>query len=130
MTYKELNSVIGTFKSEEFNNQKLSFPLAYKIGKFLKASEYELEFYQKNLNEIVKNYARKDDKGEVILEKDDRGNQKVYWEEGYEQEAIKEFEQLQNTTVELDVLSFAIEDFEGLDVTLSQGVGITSLIQE
>jgi len=86
-----------------------SLPLkgAYKINKIKKAVEKESEFYQEKFQEIVDQYARKDENGEVVFSED--GNQ-IMIKEGMVEECNKALEDLQELEVEIDNYGLTLDD--------------------
>ena len=86
-----------------------SLPLkgAYKINKIKKAVEKESEFYREKFQEIVDQYARKDENGEVVFSED--GNQ-IMIKEGMVEECNKALEDLQELEVEIDNYGLTLDD--------------------
>ena len=80
---------------------------AYKINKIKKAVEKESEFYQEKFQEIVDQYARKDENGEVVFSED--GNQ-IMIKEGMVEECNKALEDLQGLEVEIDNYGLILDD--------------------
>lgn len=80
---------------------------AYKINKIKKAVEKESEFYQEKFQEIVNQYAQKDDNGELVFSDD--GNQ-IMIKEGMVEECNKALEDLQELEVEIDNYGLTLDD--------------------
>ena len=91
-----------------------SLPLkgAYKINKIKKAVEKESEFYREKFQEIVDQYAQKDENGEVVFSED--GNQ-IMIKDGLIDECNKALADLQELEVEIDNYNLALDDL-GEDV--------------
>lgn len=91
-----------------------SLPLkgAYKINKIKKAVEKESEFYQEKFQEIVNQYAQKDENGELIFSDD--GNQ-IMIKDGLIEECNKALADLQELEVEIDNYGLTLDDL-GEDV--------------
>ena len=91
-----------------------SLPLkgAYKINKIKKAVEKESEFYQEKFQEIVDQYAQKDENGEVVFSED--GNQ-IMIKDGLVEECNKALTDLQELEVEIDNCGLTLDDL-GEDV--------------
>jgi len=91
-----------------------SLPLkgAYKINKIKKAVEKESEFYQEKFQEIVDQYAQKDENGEVVFSED--GNQ-IMIKDGLVEECNKALNDLQELEVEVDNYGLTLDDL-GEDV--------------
>ena len=86
-----------------------SLPLkgAYKINKIKKAVEKESEFYREKFQEIVDQYAQKDENGEVVFSDD--GNQ-IMIKEGMVEECNKTLEDLQGLEIEIDNYGLTLDD--------------------
>ena len=86
-----------------------SLPLkgAYKINKIKKAVEKESEFYQEKFQEIVNQYAQKDDNGELVFSDD--GNQ-IMIKDGMVEECNKALEDLQGLEIEIDNYGLILDD--------------------
>jgi len=91
-----------------------SLPLkgAYKINKIKKAVEKESEFYQEKFQEIVDQYAQKDENGEVVFSED--GNQ-IMIKDGLVEECNKALNDLQELEIEIDNYGLTLDDL-GEDV--------------
>ena len=95
-----------------FGDYKLPLKVAYKLNKLKKAVETEGEFYTNKFQEIVDNYAKKDENGQVVFSED--GNQ-IMIQDGKIEECNQALADLQELTVEIDNCNLTIEDF-GEDV--------------
>ena len=86
-----------------------SLPLkgAYKINKIKKAVEKESEFYQEKFQEIVDQYAQKDENGEVVLSED---KSQIMIKEGLVEECNKALNDLQELEVEIDNYGLTLDD--------------------
>lgn len=94
-----------------------SLPLkgAYKINKIKKAVEKEGEFYQEKFQEIVDQYAQKDENGEVVLSED---KSQIMIKEGMVEECNKALTDLQELEVEIDNCGLKLDDLgENLECT-------------
>ena len=91
-----------------FANASLPLKVAYKLNKLKKAVEVEGEFYSSKFQEIVDNYAKKDENGNIVFSDD--GNQ-IMIKEGMVDECNQALEDLQSLTVEIDNCNLTIDDF-------------------
>lgn len=80
---------------------------AYKINKIRKAVEKEGEFYAEKFQEIVNEYAQKDERGEVKLSDD--GSQ-ILIQDGKIDECNQALEDLQSLEIEIENFNLTIED--------------------
>lgn len=91
---------------------------AYKINKIRKAVEKEGEFYAEKFQEIVNEYAQKDEQGEVKLSDD--GSQ-ILIQDGKIDECNQALEDLQNLEVEIENFNLTIDDLgENIECTPEQ----------
>ena len=87
----------------------VSLPLkgAYKLNKIKKAVEKEGEFYTEKFQEIVEQYAKHDEKGDLIF--NDDGSQ-IMIKDGMIDECNQAIEDLQNLEVEIETYGFSLDD--------------------
>lgn len=91
-----------------FNDATLPLKVAYKLNKLKKAVEAEGEFYSNKFQEIVDNYAKKDEEGNVVFSED---NSQIMIQDGKIEECNQALNDLQELTVEIDNCNLTIEDF-------------------
>ena len=88
---------------------------AYKINKIKKAVEKEAEFYSEKFQEIVEEYAQKDEEGKVKFSED---GEQILIQEGKIAECNKALEELQKLEIEIENYDLTLDDF-GTDVSIS-----------
>lgn len=98
---------------QPFLKENLPITTAYKIAKFCKSVENDVEFYMNQINQIIAKYAFVDDNGE--LKYTDAGGVKI--KEESIQECGQELEELYNQIVEISTPQFQITDLEKLNLT-------------
>ena len=91
-----------------FANATLPLKVAYKLNKLKKAIEVEGEFYINKFQEIVDEYAKKDENGQVVSSED--GNQ-IMIQDDKIAECNQALSDLQKLTVEIDNYNLTINDF-------------------
>ena len=91
-----------------FSDATLPLKVAYKLNKLKKAVEAEGEFYTNKFQEIVDNYAKKDENGEVVFSED---NSQIMIQDGKIEECNQALNDLQELTVEIDNCNLTIDDF-------------------
>ena len=96
-----------------FGQQHLPLKVAYKLNKIRQAVDKEGDFYSEKFQEIINNYAKKDEGGNLVFSED--GEQIMIQEDKIE-ECNKALEDLQNLEVEIDNYNLTIDDF-GEDLT-------------
>ena len=98
-----------------FGDTTLPLKVAYKLNKIKKAVEVEGEFYSNKFQEIVDEYAKKDENGQLVFSED--GNQ-IMIRDGMIAECNQAIEDLQALTVEINNYNLTIDDFgEDLECT-------------
>lgn len=101
-----------------FGATNLPLKGAYKLNKIRKAVEKEAEFYSEKFQQIVQDYAKKDEAGNVVFSED--GNQ-IMIQDDKLVECNKALEDLQSLEVEIDTFNLTIEDLgEGIECTPDQ----------
>ena len=91
-----------------FANATLPLKVAYKLNKLKKAIEVEGEFYTNKFQEIVDEYAKRNEDGSIQYSED--GNQ-IMIKDGMIEECNQALLDLQTLTVEIDNYNLTIEDF-------------------
>jgi hypothetical protein len=98
-----------------FSNTTLPLKGAYKLNKIKKAVEKEGEFYTEKFQEIVEQYAKHDENGQLVFSED--GNQ-IMIKEGMIEECNKALEDLQNLEVQIETYGLTLDDLgENLECT-------------
>jgi hypothetical protein len=111
-----MNEIInfGYFYNE-VKNEKLSFKVLYKLSNLAKAIDEKTEFYREKLQEILKEYGELDENGNIQPTEDGNG---VKVKAGMEQECFNKITELQMIEVELPDITFDIEDFGNVELTM------------
>ena len=98
-----------------FSGTTLPLKGAYKLNKIKKAVEKEGEFYTEKFQEIVEQYAKHDENGQVVFSED--GNQ-ILIKDGMVDECNKALEDLQNLEVQIENYGLTLDDLgENLECT-------------
>lgn len=116
----QIRKILGIHSQE-----KVPTILAYKIMKFIKASEQEGAFYNEKFRKIIEKYSEKDEKGNPVL---DGNNIKLNQETA--EECTKAVYELENTEVEVPNVSFTINELEPLAFSVSEMFILDDLIKE
>ena len=90
-----------------FSNTTLPLKGAYKLNKIKKAVEKEGEFYTEKFQEIVEQYAKHDENGQLVFSED--GNQ-ILIKDGMVDECNKALEDLQNLEVQIENYGLTLDD--------------------
>ena len=108
-------------------NIKLPLKTAYKLNKlFIQANE-ELSFYQQKFAEIINNFGKRDENGELVYSSDKTS---IEIEEARRDECLQKIEELQNLEVDISGIDFTIEELEGLNLTISEVECLMPFIKE
>ena len=98
-----------------FADVNLPLKGAYKINKIRKAVDKESEFYQEKFQEIVNEYARKDENGNVVFSED--GTQ-IMIQDGRVADCNRALEELQKLEVQIENYNLSLDDLgENLECT-------------
>lgn len=98
-----------------FSNTTLPLKGAYKLNKIKKAVEKEGEFYTEKFQEIVEQYAKHDENGQLVFSED--GNQ-ILIKDGMVDECNKALEDLQSLEVQVENYGLTLDDLgENLECT-------------
>ena len=101
-----------------FDGVNLPLKAAYKLNKIRKAVEKEGEFYSEKFQDILNNYAKKDENGELVFSED--GDQ-IMIKDDMIDECNKALTDLQNLEVQIENYGLSIDDFgEDLECTPDQ----------
>jgi hypothetical protein len=110
----------------QFAQTKISSKLAYKIMKFCKSVAIEEEFYESKRNEIINTYAVKDENGQIVVGNDgmvDIIPDKI-------DEANAAMMELNALEVEVPSIRFALDELEGLELSVADMFALDAFIEE
>ena len=115
MTLKMIDiSNFGLFFNE-VKNAKLPFKVLYKLHTLTKAIEEKSEFYREKFQEILHEYGELDSNGNLVPTENGTG---VKIKPGVEQDCMNKVIELQNLEIELPDVSFDIEEFGDIELTI------------
>lgn len=110
----------------QYTNIKVNTLLAYKILKFLKASEIEEAFFQEKFRSIINEYCQKDKSGQPVIT---NGNYSIIPE--HIEECRAAIAELDETDVEIPAnIQFKIAELEQFEMSVKELVSLEELIQE
>lgn len=110
----------------QFAQIKISSKLAYKIMKFCKSVATEEEFYNKKRNEIIDEYAVKDETGQVVA--DDDGIIKIMPDKIAEASAA--MTELNSVDVGVPNVKFTLDELEELEFSVFDMFALDAFIEE
>ena len=107
--------------------QEIKMPIktTYKLTRLMRRVEEEVQFYQKEFNNILSEFALKEN-GNFVYSND---NTSIRIIPGKEEECAKRISDLREIEVSLEDFQFEIEEFENLNLTISQMNSILPLIK-
>lgn len=109
----------------EHANEPIPTMLAYKILKFMKASDTEGAFYDEKLKEIIDKYGKKDENGKPLY-----SDGKVSIEKESIEECQKAIAELGDTEVELPNITFNIQELTPIVFTVAELFSLDEIIVE
>ena len=95
--------------------QKLSFKTLYKLSTLAKSLDEKIVFYQEQLNNILRDCGELDADGNLIPTANGQG---VKLKSGMQDQCINRLNELQNVEVEMPDISFSVEEFGDIELTL------------
>lgn len=107
-------------------DKKMPIKTTYKLSRLARRAEEESQFYQKEFARIVDEYAQKQN-GELVYS-DDMTSIKII--PGKEDECTMKIMELKELEIDLSGFEFSIEEFENLELTISQMSAILPLIKD
>lgn len=106
-------------------DKKLPIKTAYKLNKLARRVEEEIQFYQKEFQNIVNEYAKKVN-GQYVYSPDGTSIEVI---DGKDDECNTKIFELKTLEIEIKDIEFSIEEFENLNLTLAEMDAIFPLIK-
>ena len=100
---------------DEVRNAKIPLKLAFKLSNLTKVVNEKTEFYREEFQKILREYGEFDENGNIIPTNDGRG---VKVKPGTEMECMTKINELQSLEVELPDITFDVEEFGDIELTL------------
>ncbi len=97
--------------SQKIFSEKLPLTCAYKLSKIQKAAADDIDFYQRRYFEIVEEYGKRDEQGQLQYSEN---GMIVLIDQDKKEEAQQKINELDNMEVSLDIDSYLLElsDFD------------------
>ena len=105
---------------------KLPIKTTYKLARLMRRVEEETQFYQTEFAKIVDEYGLKEN-GQLVYS-DDMASIKII--EGKENECNSKIIELKNLEIDMSEFSFSIEEFDKLELSITDMYGILPLITD
>lgn len=122
MKIGKLLKIKGVFTP--FIRMRLSARLSYKLLKFIKAIEFEEEFFNTKFRDIVQDCTEKDEHGEFVVDKN--GNIALKKSEEFK----KAVEELNNIEVTAPDIKFTLDELQDLTLSVLDIALIEDFIKE
>lgn len=110
----------------QIGQTKISSKLAYKIMKLCKSIAADEEFYNSKRNEIIQEYAAKDENGQVIVSNDGM----ITIDQSKIDDANAAVAELNNIEVDMPNVRFRLEELEELKLSVADMFVLDALIEE
>ena len=107
-------------------NATLPIKTTYKLTRLMRRVEEETQFYRNEFAKIVDEYAVKEN-GQLVYSEDMTSIKII---EGKEDECSAKISELKNLEIDLSEFKFSIEEFEKLELSVSDMYGILPLITD
>lgn len=115
MTIRMYEIINFNYFYNEIKTAKLPFKVLFKLSSLAKAIDEKTEFYREKIQEILHEYGEHDEQGNLIPTEDGNGIKLI---PGSEAECSAKVNELQMIDVELPNISFTIEEFDGIEMTM------------
>lgn len=113
---------------EKIENKKMPIKTAYKFNKFFIEIQKDVNFFNSSLQNIIKEYGKKDEKGNYVLT--DNKNGVIIQEDKYN-ECMNKIQELNNIEPEFSYIpSFKIDELEFLELSMSELSLLMPFIEE
>lgn len=96
---------------------KMPMKTAYKLSRLGAAIDIELNFYREKLHSIINEFGRLDENGNPIPTDDGQG---VKLRPGTETQCFAAMKELQEIEVNLPDITFTIDEFDGVELTVEE----------
>lgn len=101
---------------------KISYAIAKNIGKI----QSELNIYNKERAKLVDKYAEKDEKGEIVVEK----NKQIKFKDKCVEDWKRDINALLDIESDIDIHKFSINDLNGFNISAAEIKAIDYMIKE
>lgn len=121
----EINSIYTTLL--KLANQKFPIKTSYKLVKLTNAIETERAFFQKEFQDLLNEYAEKDETGAF---KQDENKESVIIKKDCLMMFEQEYTDLLNLDITLPNITFSLDELDECDLTLSEVFSLQKFITE
>ena len=110
----------------KIKSQKLPFKVAYKLALLSQEVQKHIDFYQESFRNLLQEYGKKDEQGNVIPTDDGQG---ILLMEETMNEAYTKLAELRELDVELPDTKFSPDDFDGIEISAEEMMVLIPFIE-
>ena len=112
---------------DKVKTQKLPFKTSYHLTLLIQEVEKHINFYQEQFRNLLNEYGKKDESGNLIPTEDGQG---IMLAEETMNEAYAKLAELRELEVTLPEVKFSVDDFANVELSPQEMVIIMPFIQE
>ena len=112
---------------EKVKSQKLPFKTSYRLTMLVQEIQKHLDFYQESFRNLLAEYGKKDEEGNLVPTADGQG---VLLVEETMNEAYQKLAELRDLDVELPDTKFSLNDFDKIELSPEEAIAIMMFIEE
>lgn len=112
---------------DKVKTQKLPFKTSYRLTLLIQEVEKHINFYQEQFRNLLNEYGKKDENGNLIPTEDGQG---IMLTEETMNEAYAKLAELRELEVTLPEVKFSVDDFANVELSPQEMVIIMPFIQE
>jgi hypothetical protein len=112
---------------DKVKTQKLPFKTSYRLTLLIQEVEKHINFYQEQFRNLLNEYGKKDENGNLIPTEDGQG---IMLAEETMNEAYAKLAELRELEVTLPEVKFSVDDFANVELSPQEMVIIMPFIQE
>ena len=111
---------------QKMKSQKLPFKSAYRLTLLSQEIQKHIDFYQNSFKELLVEYSKKDENGNVMPTEDGQG---VLLVEETMNEAYQKLAELRDLDVELPDTKFFVDEFDKIELAPEELINIMPFIE-
>jgi hypothetical protein len=115
MTLKMIDIINFNVFYDEVRTNKMPLKVAFKLSNLVKAINEKTDFYREEIQKILQEYGEFDENGNIITINNGNG---IKVKPGTEIECTAKINELQSLDVDLPDITFDIEEFGDIEMTL------------
>jgi hypothetical protein len=126
MTLKMYQLIELTPIFDKMKSSKLPFKTAYRVTLLMQETEKHLNFYQESFRNLLTEYGKKDENGNIMPTEDGQG---VLLAEETMQEAYQKLGELRELDVELPDYKFDLDAFGDIEISPQEMLALMPFIE-